>query len=581
MDDSKKFRYVPYVKYIIAPGTRFERDAEIFFGSKGDVSQGKNLINYGWSQTGFKELIEAFYFSRRGTINNFHEYFEQNIRYCTNNILDLLRKDGLIDEKLRGLIRIDLREDVAIPALLVEIQSIRYKYCLKPTPCIRLWKEYGIPSMLKTLLDRLGLTNSYISMFRCIRQLCYEKCGNYKQCALMYTSVEGKNEIELEIEKCVIELIKQIELKESGSSKYKCRPWTPEDHKKRKIGPLKDYSKCFERPVRFDFKPLRYYILDPATWRKIEKQQYIKNPRSQYGAFPDYLLPYIFDDRFLESTEVSAPLNTSGVLECFLHLAQVRFEIKITLEKSCPICNMFHRIENIPIKAMFKTDDVFRHEAGFAELLWDALWEHYPKQMCESFKGLSQISSKESPVLKRELKVQEITPSPYSMCAYDFAIFLNKLLPTNDKILLFDLTTALWKKSGFHEETRSPEEYLSLWQETLCRIPNTISNVIAVWYIVVNETQDTFFDETAPKKVQNINQLVDQVCNQYPKTVKILYKDSDLSFLHDQIYKLLVVPIFNSTPRRGEARHELKKLQEKRYSSLLIKHVVDFLLTSR
>jgi hypothetical protein len=391
MDDSKKFRYVPYVKYIIAPGTRFERDAEIFFGSKGDVSQGKNLINYGWSQTGFKELIEAFYFSRRGTINNFHEYFEQNIRYCTNNILDILRKDGLIDEKLRGLIRIDLREDVAIPALLVEIQSIRYKYCLKPTPCIRLWKEYGIPSMLKTLLDRLGLTNSYISMFRCIRQLCYEK--------------------------------------------YKSRPWTPEDHKKRKIGPLKDYSKCFERPVRFDFKPLRYYILDPATWRKIEKQQYIKNPRSQYGAFPDYLLPYIFDDRFLESTEVSAPLNTSGVLECFLHLAQVRFEIKITLEKSCPICNMFHRIENIPIKAMFKTDDVFRHEAGFAELLWDALWEHYPKQMCESFKGLSQISSKESPVLKRELKVQEITPSPYSMCAYDFAIFLNKLLPTNDKIL--------------------------------------------------------------------------------------------------------------------------------------------------
>jgi len=575
----KNSQYVPYVKYVIAPDTRFERDAAIFFDRKGDVSQGKTLVNYGWSQPGFKELVEAFYFSKKGSVLGFDRYFKENIRNCVGNIVETLRRDKLIDGRLRGIVRIDLRQNMAIPALLVAVQEIRYKYCLKPTPCFRLWSVKGVPDKLKALLDQRGLTHKYTSKFRCTRQLCYQKCGAYKQCVLMYTSTEDNPEIEAKIQECVVQLVKQTEYGTAGSPKYQCRPWTSDDHQIRRIGPLKQDSKCFERPVRLDLKPLRYYILDPATWKEIEKQKYSRNTRNQFDAFPASLLPYIFDDRFIESTELSAPLRAPGILESFLQLADIRFEIKYSLDRKCNLCASIHRITGIPIKAMFKTDDVFRHEAGFAELLWDALWDHYPNQMCRSFKGLTQISSEKSPVLRRELRVQELTLSPYGACAYDFAVNLTKLVPANKGIVAFDLTTALWKKSGFHEEARAPEDHLNIWRETLCRIPNTLPNMLTTWYIVRNETEETFFDETAPKGVKSMDQLVDLVSDQFPSTAVILRQPSDLSALSAKTHRLLVVPVFNSTPAKGEARHELNRLMKKNYSPLLIKQVVDFLLT--
>lgn len=578
-------KYVPYIKYVIAPDTRFERDFALFFDPKGPVSRGELLRNYGWrEEAGFKKLIEALYVSSKGSIKGFEKYYEKKIRWSTGNIVDVLRGDDIIKDKLKGLIRVDLRKTMAVPVLLVEIVSLQHKFC---NTCSRLWsaKSIRLPSPLRNYFEKLGITDKYLSKFRCTRHLCYELCGNYKYCELMYTSVEDKPDYESKIIDCIIELIKQIELKGTGSPSYQCRPWTREDHKKKRIGPLKPNSKCFERSVRVDFKPLKYFILDPKTWKDIEEHRYNKNPRNQFEAFPVDVFPNILDDRFLQATEISAPLRTSnGVLECFLRLADVKFEIKYDLEILCAVCNSQHKIFGVPIKAMFKSkdDQVFCHEAGLVNLLWRCLWDKHPKEMCAYFINQKSLRFDDFPVIKRELKVKAIARSPYENCSYDFAVYLDKLVSGDERIILFDLTTALWKKSGFHQEAREPDDYLKIWQETLCNIPNTVKDVVAVWYVVCNDTEERFFSGETPANVKNFSDLINLVTQQFPNSTLVIKNGAQLnqiSFKH----KLIVVPVFNSTPAKGEARRELKILWEVANNKnagnrLLIKHVIDRLL---
>jgi len=572
--------YIPYIKYVISLGRRFERDAKIFFDPDGPVSRGEPLQNYGWSQTGFKELVEAFYFSSKGTTEGFEEYFENEIRYTADNIVDLLRRDGIIKSDLKGLIRLKIAERMAIPVLLVKIPVIHYKYCLRPTNCERLWRNEHIPAKLQNFLDAHDLTIKYSKKFRCTRHLCYELCGEYKQCNLMYTSLEGDKKTEEKILDCLIELIGQIELKRPESKKFECRPWTEEDHKKKRIGFLKRESKCFERPVRFDFEPLRYYILDPDTWNRIEKKRYNKNPNNQFDAVPADDLPDIFDDRFDNSTELSVPLRAPGVLECFLQLAAVKFELKHDVVKECNICGRVHKLTKIPIKAMFRkmNDEVYCQETGFVELLWNELWTKYPDCMCKSFQEKAQMTIRESKIIRRELKVGSLAESRYPEASYDFAVDLKELISNRNEIFVFDLTTALWKKSGFHETSRPPEEYLERWKETLCEVPNSKPNVFSIWYVVVNQREDDFFDSTAPKGAKNMQELVTLVTENHPDCALILKRPLDINRIDMKKHKLFVVPVFNSTPRKGEARYELRRLFKRDFSKLLIKQVIDFLL---
>lgn len=570
--------YVPYIKYVIAPGTRFERDSKIFFDPNGPVSKGETLKNYGWNQTGFKELIEALYFSKKGNTTMFEDFFENKIKRSTQNIIDVLRKEGIISNGLRCLIRFKITDRMAIPVLLTEVTELRYKYCYQPK-CIRLWENGKPPKEIVDFLCRNNLPESLLKKYKCTRHLCYDLCGAYKQCELMYTSVEGDENVEIKILNCVIELLKQIYLKGTGSKKFECRPWTPEDHKKKKVGLKNKFSKCFERPVRFNLKPLRYYILDPKTWKEIERKRYNKNPNNQFDAFPADCLPDIFDNKHIDSyTELSVPLRTPGVLECFLQLAAVRFELKYDLEMKCNVCGGYHRIVGIPIKAMFrnKDDEVYCQESGFAELLWKQLWSKFPKQLCQSFKGKSEISIGESAIIKRELKVKEIASSPYAEASYDFAVDF-KEITGQEKFLLFDLTTALWKKSGFHETSIAPEEHLNKWRETLCRIPSSLA-MNAIWYIVANQTEEIFFDETAPHQVKTMDELVSLVCDQHPNSFIIIRDSQDVNNINLQKHRLLVVPVFNSTPKKGEARYEFRRLFKRDFSKLLINQVVDYTL---
>jgi hypothetical protein len=572
--------YIPYIKYVIAPGTRFERDSRIFFDAKGSVSRGETLKNYGWSQTGFKELIEALYFSKNGSVKGFEDYFKNRIKYSTENIVDVLRKDGIISDELRGLIRLKITDKMAIPVLLTEITEMRYKFCYKPR-CSRLWENGKPPEEIVEFLRDHNLPENILRGYGCTRHLCYNLCGAYKQCELMYTSVEGQEDVETKILRCLIELLKQKYLGELGSKKFDCRLWTPDDHRKKKIGASHEYSKCFERPVRFNLKPLRYYILDPKMWKEIEEKRYNKNPNNQFDAFPAEYLPDIFEDKLINGyTELSVPLRTPGVLECFLQLAAIKFELKHDLQRKCNVCGGFHRITRIPIKAMFrnKSDEVYCQESGFAELLWNLLWMKCPQQMCQSFGGKSEISPHESRIIRRELKVKElVVNSRYAEASYDFAVNFEEI-NNQKKSLVFDLTTALWKKSGIHETSIPPEEHLNKWKETLCQIPNSLATLSATWYIVVNQTEEMFFDETAPSKVKNIDELVSLVCNQHSGSYIIIREPQGINSVNLQKHKLLVVPVFNSTPQKGEARYELLRLFKRDFSNLLINQVVDFLL---
>jgi len=192
--------------------------------------------------------------------------------------------------------------------------------------------------------------------------------------------------------------------------------------------------------------------------------------------------------------------------------------------------------------------------AYFADLLWNKVWEVYPKQFCSSFRGKTHIKISESTIIKREVRSKEFDPaSRFPSNSYDYVVDLYPL--GVKRRLLFEI-----------------------WRELLFSIPNKLADTYAVWYIVVNSTEDRFFDETAPQRVRNIEGLVDLVTSTDRKTTIIIKSDVDEKSLDLNIHKFLVVPIFNSTPAKGEARWEIKRLEEGKYDKLLMWRLMNHLL---
>jgi hypothetical protein len=591
--------YIPYIKYVISPGTRFERDKKVLFDPDGDVTQGKPLSNYGWAPSGLKELVEALYKARKGSLNGFEKFYNAKVLRSSENIVDALKNEHLIDENFPALIRIKIKEGIEVPALLVNIDNIYFKRC---SQCKQSWKIQGAPENFVKFLKGLELER-VTEIFQCTRQLCKFLCENYDNCEKNYTSTEGLKGVEEEKIECLKELFMLLAQQSSGSRKYEC---IPKEQIPSKLGcrelttlkkelplDLSDFrelvsrstqincSTCIERALRFDFKPLRYFFFDYKTWMKMQNQRYCKTPgQRNIDALPTKLLSEFIDsyEKYLDGTQLVAPINHKGVLEAFLNVSNVQFELKHELKHACKICGYMHQISGIPIKAMFRDSEVFKHEAFFADLLWNKLWEKRPIEFCESFEGKTHIRISESAILKREMKVEEIfTPTPFASSSYDYAVNLSKL--GIERLILFDLTTGLWKKSGFHEVGRTAEEYVEIWKELLFNIPKKLPQTYAVWHIVVNSTEEMFFDGTAPHDAKDMKELLEIITSGNNKTVITVKCEEDIRFLNLSENKLIVVPIFNTTQAKGEARWEIKRLQGRKYEKLVISHVVDKLFS--
>ncbi|MBO3840282.1 MAG: hypothetical protein QXR44_04380 [Thermoproteota archaeon] len=586
--------YIPYIKYVIAPGTRFERDKKVLFDPDGEVAKGEPLLNYGWAPSGLKEFVKALYEAKKGGLMGFSDFYEK-VRNSDQNILEILRNEGLIGETLPALVVITIKENVEVPALLVKIDRMFFKRCQK---CAQSWRNNRPQTDFIEFLKELGI-GKVIDVFQCSRQLCMFLCEHYRYCEKSYTSTEGLSEIESYKIECLKALLKFVAGKAPEIQRYECIakeripskvrfkesekevPLTFENFKIviNKSKPV-NYTSCIERPLRFDFIPIRYFFFDHKTWEKMQKHRYCKTPgRRNMDALPANLLSEFisFYEEYRDGTQLIAPINHKGVLEAFLNVSDIRFELKHYVEHKCSICGATHRIINIPIKAMFRDSEVFRHEAYFANLLWEKLWEIYPKQLCALFSGKSHIEISESVLLKREVKVKELDPkSRFSSSSYDYVV---DLFPIGKKRrLIFDLTTGLWKKSGFHEVGRTSEEYIEIWKELLYNVPKKLTDTYIVWYIVINSTEEKFFDETAPNGVKNIEGLVDIITSQDRQITLIVKSDDDFNFLDLDQNRLIVVPVFNSTPTKGEARWEIRRLESGEYSKLLIWKLVSYLL---
>lgn len=590
--------YIPYIKYVIAPGTRFERDKKVLFDPDGEVAQGKPLLNYGWAPTGLKEFIEALYSAKIGNLTGFDVFYRDKILGTSQNIVEILRREGLIDQKFPALLIIKIRENVEVPALLVNIDKIVFKRCQS---CKQSWRNIVPPADFINFLRELGV-EKVVDVFQCARQLCKFLCEYYSYCEKSYTSTEGSTSVESEKIECLKALLMFIAGKISQIRRYECIPRekVPSRLGCRELITMKkeiplnfeafkklvdkaqkiNCTTCVERPLRFDFTPLRYFFFDHKTWSAMQRQRYCKIlGRRNIDALPVKLLSEFINsyEKYRDGTQLIAPINHQGVLEAFLNVSAVKFELKHSIEHKCDVCRQVHKITDIPVKAMFRDSEVFKHEAYFADLLWNKIWEVYPKQFCASFQGKTHIKISESKVIRREVKSKELDPtSRFPLSSYDYVV---DLFPLGlNRRLFFDLTTGLWKKSGFHEVGKTTEEYIETWRELLFNIPNKLTDTYAVWYIVVNSTEDQFFDETAPQGVKNIDALVDLITSADRKTTIIIKSDAEEKSLDLNVHKFLVVPIFNSTPTKGEARWEIKRLEEGKYDKLLIWRLINRLL---
>ena len=112
-----ELKYIPYIKYVISHGTRFEKDKKLLFDPDGDVAHGKPLINYGWNQSGLRELIEALYISKNNNLQGFCTFYQDKIRECTDDLVSVLRNEGLIGTNFPALLRIKIKDGYNINCL--------------------------------------------------------------------------------------------------------------------------------------------------------------------------------------------------------------------------------------------------------------------------------------------------------------------------------------------------------------------------------------------------------------------------------------------------------------------------------
>jgi hypothetical protein len=339
-----------------------------------------------------------------------------------------------------------------------------------------------------------------------------------------------------------------------------------------------------ERPLLITFRPIGYFMMDPDAWYEVWKRS-----RDIQEWINTYNIPQIYTDEFSEifSKYVNMKQYVYGLLPrgtlydgmrrskvlfakpvepvtkikivsdnlifwtLFYYLtgaSRAKYDIKIDTE---------YLIRHIPIDALNIRSNVYKHEAGVANVLSHVLVEFFcDKYLNLEFIGKNEISYKESVIFRREFQVRSIKGEEINEFAdsdYDFALNLQPL--EKDKLILIDLTTALWKKGLLPYE-----EYLRRWRETCFNIPLRHADMLFIWYVLVNETEKHFFEGPPPNKVhKNFDEMLKDLSSECPeKAVKVISDESDLTNYSGE--RIIILKLFRKTPTAKNSEEELENL---------------------
>lgn len=75
-----------------------------------------------------------------------------------------------------------------------------------------------------------------------------------------------------------------------------------------------------------------------------------------------------------------------------------------------------------------------------------------------------------------------------------------------------------------------------------------------------------------------MDQLIEKITSNNLEHISIIKKMEDVPSLNPSVHKLIVIPIFNTTQQKGEARLEIRRLERKEFNKLLIWNILDKLI---
>jgi hypothetical protein len=352
--------------------------------------------------------------------------------------------------------------------------------------------------------------------------------------------------------------------------------WNPEEHPR--------------YPIYITFVPEGYFVVNGALWKDIDKtirtKKYWENHLKEdyrieinheiqkmissyvfsqniyrtmpVSLFTEKFLPSIRKSKneifYLKHVEVTQPelaLSDNQIFWGIFHQITRTKQILYSLEIS--VNNLPYTIQNIPINTLSHMTDVYRQEAGSANVICHVLFDIFGSSYLKSEFGLNnRIGSSQTNILRRAVRLEDVTKSPskeFANTNYDYAVFLNQL--GIDHKILISLTVGLWRKGR-----KTYSEYLSQEKEMIFKTPNTTENVTVIWFMAPDATEDKLFSDPTISD-RSLRSMINHITTGLDSN-NWLITNGNYSNLGEK--RIIVLAEFRETPQSRNVRRELENL---------------------
>jgi len=288
------------------------------------------------------------------------------------------------------------------------------------------------------------------------------------------------------------------------------------------------------------FKPTRYMLLDPATWRgfwdrlftggREDPQKWLEawdnswtQPRQsiqqlqtmlhssasqdQYHIIPRRLLVEHLQrnlggeqgtcftkeiGKIAKRLKLQVPTDNQvfwGLLSEFTGRTQVKGETKLLHN------GQTYSITDIPANTISEESLVFKQEVGAARAICQAMLDVFGEEYLDvEFDPENSKKILDSKFLRRAVQVSMAAKQydrKYAETDFDYQLDLRPLtkkFPSlRGKRILFDLTAGLWNKSS----AKTKEEFIQQWEHNLLTLPEKNHDLIVFWhYGLISEIKD-------------------------------------------------------------------------------------------